>query len=131
MKRSPLRRSRTAIARTPVKKVNRARKNREWLRAYGSKERVQWVQAQPCCVTAYYAIHRDLIDNVHIETGGTGRKADADSVVAMCRDHHRFLHTVGRETFEKSYGLKLADDARKLKKRWLEFSARGAQEQDA
>lgn len=133
--RKPLSRGRPPARRkSPIRKIrvktsNPQRRKKSFARAYGGKERVRWVQTQPCCVAAYFAVHRDLVDNVHIETGGAGRKADANTVVPMCRDHHRLLHQMGRAAFEKRYNIDLGKLAQRTQARWLAFS--GAQEQDA
>lgn len=125
---TPLRRSRTAIPRkTRVKSKNVQRRKESFARAYGGSDRVQFVWLQPCCVGR--SDHAGPIDNVHIETGGAGRKADADKIVAMCRHHHRVLHIEGRRTFEDHFSCNLDLEARELNTRWLAF--RGAQEQDA
>lgn len=89
---------------------------------------MEWIKAQHCCVAKKF-VHSEAIENVHIKTGGAGRKADASFVVAMCSRHHAFLHSMGRETFERFYSIDLDTEAAITKSRWLAFS--GAQEQDA
>lgn len=96
MKRTPLTR------RTPVKKRNAKRKASEWARAYGSKERVEWIKRQPCAVCGY-----PVSDNVHTRTGGVSRKSDAEHIAPLCRAHHRELHQHGQATFEATYGIRL------------------------
>lgn len=96
MKRTPLTRK------TPVRTRNPKRHKAEWTRAYGSKERVEWVKHQPCCVCGYC-----VCENAHTTTGGVGRKADADHIVPLCRAHHRELHQHGQATFEATYGIRL------------------------
>ena len=103
-----------------VRKVNRKRRSANWLRAYGSEERVGWVKAQPC-VTDNPSWSRCVgeVENAHIETGGTGRKADAAKVVPLCRRHHRCLHEQGRETFETLQDVDLEILAARTERRWL------------
>lgn len=101
MKRTPLTRK------TPVRKRNAKRKASEWARAYGSEERVEWVQRQPCAICGY-----PVCQNCHIGTGGIGRKADADHIAPLCSDHHRELHQHGQQTFEATYGIRLDAVAR-------------------
>jgi hypothetical protein len=73
MKRSPLKRTgppkrRTELRRhTPLRSFNRKRKAKEWKRAYGSEERVKWIQRQPSVVSG-----RRPCENAHVRTGGTG-----------------------------------------------------------
>lgn len=64
------------------------------------------MKAQPCCVCGY-----PVSENAHYDTGGMGRKADADHIVPLCRAHHRELHQQGIATFELSYGISLASVA--------------------
>lgn len=92
---------------------NPARKKREWTRAYGSPERVAWVRAMPCTVC------RDTpSENAHTASGGTGRKADADTIVPLCARCHGELHRAGRASFEACYGINLAERATQLDAQW-------------
>lgn len=89
------------------------------LRAFGGSERTEWIKAQPCVVRY---CHRPS-ENAHVapksEAGGAGRKADARWIVPMCRQHHRVeLHHIGRETFEKIYGIDLTAAAGRTEARW-------------
>jgi hypothetical protein len=68
-------------------------------RVYGSKARRAWLKAKPCvvCVMVVPILalsakewHSDL---AHTVTGGMSRKADASTVVPMCRRHHRMYDT--------------------------------------
>ncbi len=67
----------------PVNPVNRARKAANFARAYGSEDRVEWVQSLPCCVCG-----RSPSQNAHIRTGGMGRKSDARFIVPLCAKDH-------------------------------------------
>jgi hypothetical protein len=87
----------------PAKKNKSAKKKRNWLRAYGSKDRADWMKTLRCVVTLRYGTEDDPIDNVHIETGGVSRKADAEKVVPMLRSKHRELHAIGQKTFARKY----------------------------
>lgn len=73
---------------------NEARRTREWVRTYGSKERVEWVKAQPCVVPY---CHHFPSENAHVgpKGKGVGRKADADQIAPLCHYHHYLLHTKG------------------------------------
>lgn len=105
-------------SRKPMSRVS-DRREREWERAYGSEARVRWVQSLPCLV---HDCRGWPIDNAHIETGGTGRKADADRIVPLCRAHHlggdQSLHRLGREGFEVLHGLDLEQEAAAVERRW-------------
>lgn len=75
----PIRRS--AVKRKP-------RSPSEFARIYGSRARVEWVKERPCCVC-----RRTPSQNCHIRTGGTGRKAGYDKIVAMCFECHNTYGT--------------------------------------
>jgi hypothetical protein len=90
-----------------VPRRNAKRHQANWLRAYGSPERVQWVQSLPCTVC------RDTpSQNAHSKTAGTGRKADAETIIPLFAPCHGELHRVGVQTFEVCYVITLADAAR-------------------
>lgn len=110
--------------RKPVKRVNRKRKASEFARCYGSDERVQWVSEQ-WCVVRRTGVHNYLCatsskrHNAHIETGGAGRKADADKIVPLCPYHHRMLdETLGRTAFERMYKISLMELAAETERLW-------------
>lgn len=99
--------------------VNRKRREREFERAYGGSVRSKWVKTLRCIVTLRYGTEDDPIDNVHIETGGISRKADADKVVPMLRSKHRELHKIGQETFARKYPwVDLEKSAEETEKSW-------------
>ena len=92
---------------------NPKRKAKNFARAYGSPERVEWVKAQPCLVC------RDTpSENAHTKSGGTSRKADADTIVPLCSRCHGELHRAGRDSFEACYGINLAERATQLDAQW-------------
>lgn len=108
---------RTALKRRKrVNPVNPDRRAREFQRAYGSEERVYYVGQHLACVVP--DCHAHECDNAHIETGGMGRKADADKVAPICNPHHRLLHQHGPETFEAAYGVDLEEAAADTESRW-------------
>lgn len=43
---------------------------------------------------------------------------DANNLVPLCRTHHREVHTIGVETFERRRGVKLEGVARILFEAW-------------
>lgn len=96
--------------------VRRRRTKREFARIYGSKARVKWVQSLPCLLC-----ENTPSQNAHIETGGTGRKADYDKIVPLCYWAHRLLHTMGRSTFERCEKIDLAYHAAATQRQWEEL----------
>lgn len=115
---STLPRSLTPLARTGKPKgVNPARKAREFKRAYGSEERVEWVGQLPCIIGLLcdWSAPRE---NHHIRGDGTSRKAPARFIVPLCRTHHASIHQIGRASFERFYGIDLAAAAAETEKHW-------------
>ncbi len=100
--------------RTRVKRENRKRRSANWLRAYGSEERVAWIR-QRYCVTCGFS----GCENAHVLNGGRGRKADACWIVPLCRDCHGMLHRVGRDSFERAMNINLEATACVIQVRWL------------
>lgn len=114
--------------RTRVRKVNRARKAKNSARAYGPKARREWLLSRPCIVCGV----EGYTEQAHTRTGGTGRKADASTLIPLCgRDPlalsqmglglgcHGQLHRVGRSSFEKIHGVNLDVLAAATEKAWL------------
>ncbi len=108
--------------RKPIKKVNTKRHTREWLRAYGSPERVNFVRWLRCVVQTFVCERNvGLRENAHIVTGGASRKADADKIVPLCNHHHFMLNCAGRDEFERRYSVDLTECARMTELSWLAF----------
>jgi len=90
MKRSkPLRRTplRPAPGQPPRGRKPIKRKKRpagEFARIYGSKARVAWIKALGCVICGAVPA-----DNAHTVGGGTGYKAGYETIVPLCREHHR------------------------------------------
>ena len=105
-----------------VRKVNKARRSKEWARAYGSLERCFYVAQLACVVPWCYT--RGWMENAHIETGGMGMKADATKVVPACAYHHRTgdlsMHN-GIKTFQSDTGVDLEEAARLTEESWLRY----------
>ena len=88
MPRSPMKRGQR------IARVNRKRKASEFARCYHSRERVRFVKGLGCliCVAVgaeAYVASVGRCDNAHTETDGMGRKAGYDTIVPLCREHHR------------------------------------------
>lgn len=112
------------IRRTARLRPRNARRHRaEWTRAYGSPARVQWVRAQPCAVPGCRVTP---CENAHTATGGTSRKADARTIVPLCRPHHGELHQAGSATFQSRYALDLPATAHRIATAWDAFSSAAA-----
>ncbi len=126
MKRTPLSRKTPLRSRpAPLAGGGRTGKRKqrtasEFARIYGSRARVAWVKSLPCLVCA-----GTPSENAHTANGGLSRKADADTIVPLCSTHHRRLHSDGVRTFERVYGLDLAEEAVAVEAAWVK---RGAQQ---
>ena len=110
-----MRRSGPIKRRTRLAPRNATRRTKEWARAYGSTQRVEWIAARPCSVCG---CPRRPCENAHTVTGGTGRKADASTVIPLCSYHHAELHQVGAHTFEVQHRLPLRWTAEQTEEAW-------------
>lgn len=81
---------RVAIARKARKGGRKKRSAAEFARIYGSRDRVERIKRLPCHVCGLYPS-----ENAHTENGGMGRKAGWQTIVNICRTHHRELHDCG------------------------------------
>jgi len=104
--------------RKSVKRRNVKRHSANWLRAYGSPERVEWVTWQPSVVSGYVPC-----DNAHVRSGGKSRKADACWIVPLLPDEHDELHKIGKASFEAKYDLDLDALAGVIEMAWKRFLA--------
>lgn len=106
---------------------NKARKAKNFERAYGGSERREWVESKPCIACG----HAPPSENAHVPPKGehgTGYKGDARFVVPFCGDRlseGRFVlgcHTLydkHRQTFVRLYpGLDVQAQAAKLEQEW-------------
>lgn len=67
------------------KRSNPARKASEFLRCYGSAERVAWVKSLPCFACGLIG----HTENAHLPShSGAGRKGDARHIVPLCHSCH-------------------------------------------
>lgn len=117
---------RKQIARSRVRKSNPKRRKSEFVRCYGSKQRVEFVNALGCICRTTRCLGQK-VDNHHIRTDGMRRKAGYDQIVPLCRFHHILLHntTMHRTAFENCFGLDLAQCARDTEQAWQAFSKEG------
>lgn len=117
--------------RRPVKRVNAKRRRKEWGRAYGSPERVQFVASLPCAFGGRWERCAGKIENHHTRNGGRGRKGDAATIVPLCTLHHDELHDKGVATMEEQYGVDLKAEAALTETRWQIASGRTLEQRGA
>lgn len=111
-----------------MKRQNRKRRASEFQRAYGSKARVAFVRSLPC--VAALSVRWPCFpgaENAHVGTGGRGRKADAARIVPLCPNHHRELHNLGRDEFERRRILNLDWHAAETERAWQIHQKAGAE----
>ncbi len=113
MERTPLRpggsikRKRPRPATPQARKRKAAKKQSEWARIYGSKERVEAIKTLVC-----YACGKERAENAHTENGGTGRKAGWETIADLGPNCHTLaqdsLHRLGSvEAFDRVHGTDL------------------------
>lgn len=108
----------TITKRSKIKTRNPKRRAREFARAFGSEERVAFVQGLPCCVAGCRV---GPCDNAHSSGGGAGRKGDATTVIPLCRGHHREQHQIGAGSFAIRYALNLRALAAATERAWQAY----------
>jgi hypothetical protein len=106
------------VAKRKIQKSS-TRKAKNWGRAYGSRERVEWVKQQPCEGCLY-----PLSENAHAATGGTGRKSDSRHILPLCSCCHRALHRLGKRTWQARWLINLDAAAAETERRWQEHLQR-------
>ena len=114
----------TAIKRkVPLRKCNKPRQNKEFLRAYHSDAFVRFtresksvVSGHTPCVCAHVTPNSD-------GPSGMGRKPDAKWVVPLTDAEHKELHQHGRRSFEDKYGRDIELDAMTHWSRWREHES--------
>lgn len=83
---SPKKASKGFPKRSAVKKVNPARRRKEFERCYHSKERVEFVKNLPCAACTYHEWNTGYrCENAHVcGNGGMGRKGDYTTIAPLC-----------------------------------------------
>jgi hypothetical protein len=115
---TPLRSRSSLTRRTKVKNTNRRRRAKEFARAYGSEERVEFVRNLPCIVCGSRPS-----ENAHIVTGGMGRKADYQLIVPLSSDCHAMAHAKGMSWLEVERGIDLELAAACTEAAWQSYSS--------
>ena len=93
MKRTPLTRKTPLKASKPVNPINTERRKKNHARAYGSPAFLNWIHRLPCWACGYHG--PTPRQAAHTTTGGMGRKADANTVIALCVVCHAKQHQGG------------------------------------
>lgn len=105
-RKTPLKRTKP-LRHTPGKPTRFAGRRDDTDQAYG-----KWVRGRSCLLGAsgrcYGPVEAD-----HVKTRGSGG-TDLGNLINLCTLHHTQRHTMGRHSFEKKYGVDLAQIAADL-----------------
>lgn len=115
---------------SPRKQPKKKRTKSEKERIYGPPGYVEWIHDQPCIACGVVGFS----EVAHIRTGGLSRKDDWIRTVPLCASHpirvnerfvnelfpghHRVLHHLGRQPFERYYALNLDTCAAETQLAW-------------
>ena len=74
---------------------------------------LDWIRGCPCIVCLIESKGlMNTADNIsephHVSIkncGAMGSKTDDSRTIPLCHKHHMLAHSIGRDTFEKTYGL--------------------------
>lgn len=80
---------------------------------------LDWIRTRPCLLFLLPGGGCTWGDSdpAHVKSRGAG--GGDDTVVPLCRKHHREQHQLGVKSFERKYGLDLQGEARRLRAAWL------------
>mgnify|MGYP003672380500 FL=1 len=101
------------------------RRKAERLRAYGGTERIKFVRSMGCSICGWVTTQprpglEHPIENAHTRSGGTGRKADADTIIPLCWTHHD-EYDGGKKTFAAKYSFDPIARAAEVESAWQEW----------
>lgn len=94
-----------------LKKVNQSRHDKNFVKYYGSLERVEIIKNTPCVICSALPS-----DNVHVVSKAAG--GNYKDIVPLCRKHHLESHQIGTLTFSEKYNIDLialAEEYAKIK----------------
>jgi hypothetical protein len=91
----------------------------EWEDKPPRHDHLKFVREQGCVVASSARGPKCLgiVAAHHVRTAanaGTGMKPPDTASVGLCWRHHSLLHSMGRKTFEATYGVGLAEEAERL-----------------
>lgn len=103
----------------PMKRVNKARKSKEFIRTFLSVARVQFIQRLHCIVDGCESTRSETAHVCDDGTKGGSRRAGYKCTAPLCRDHHHELdEQLGPVLFAEKYGLDLEAEAAKAQRSW-------------
>jgi len=133
MKRTPLQRGTTPLARTTrMAKRNAKRKGSRfprrrdpaycaWIRTLGCPfDRATMRFEPPTAEIGWILLHKDCggpVECAHVKSRGAGGD-DVGNTIPLCRRHHREQHDRGIQSFQDLYGLDMAGFAQRLTSRY-------------
>lgn len=102
MKRSALARRTPLREKTRLRPVNPRRRAKLRVKDFG--HRARWLMDMPCCVPGC-SLHSGPPH--HVKTRGAG--GTKRNQVPICWEHHMEIHSLGKTSFERKYGLNLTE----------------------
>lgn len=88
----------------------------------------KWVRGHACCVPDCLERRIQFHHVRSAATAGTGLKSPSWHGIPACVDHHREIHQIGIDSFERRYGLDLEALAAELARRSPDRAMREAME---
>lgn len=101
LRRTPLARGSSKLARSPMRRQRRARDASLVHRDYTA-----WIHRQPCCVPG--CPRRDIEQHHKREGAGMGQRSHDRESMSLCREHHAGLH--GLSGFFRGWTRELVRD---------------------
>lgn len=99
------------MKKTPIKRVNRKRRQKRWLEQYHSPAFVRWIWAHACVACGHYPS-----TCAHVTSRGAG--GTWRDIVPLCVRCHGEQHVIGIESFERRHAIDLQAEARRINAEW-------------
>lgn len=101
--------------RKPIKRVNKARREQRFAKAFGPK--ANWIRRQDCVVPGCFDLP---VEAAHAKSHGSG--GTSEHLCSLCAPHHREQHDLGIRTFQGKHGIDLLALARVQEAKWREVA---------
>jgi hypothetical protein len=128
---SGLTRSSRIARKARIRPRNPKRRKSEFARTYGSRERVRFVKSLACvfCTMLSPFVGLAMVgksENAHTVSGGKGRKADYDTITALCRQHHRMYDEYVAPLDQPAVREAIKATCAEVERRWQDHLNRNA-----
>jgi len=105
------------VKRSPLPRTNTKRRANNFVLAYGSEERVEWMHGMECACSSY-PMCTFRIEVAHVISKKPNGRGGPDDTVPLCDFHHRTLHSLGIDTFQERYDVDLTALAKHYAELW-------------